>query len=75
MPTTPKPARLTFEQTEIVGQFNDYAWDNPKLGFEAVAKKELGPNPFPKTPNGRKFKAECKKTFDLERGQTAKVAI
>ncbi len=68
MPAITKPARLTVAQIEIVGQFNDHAWENPKLGFEAVAKKVLGPNPFPKTPNGRKFKAECKKAFDLERG-------
>jgi hypothetical protein len=68
MPTKPKAAVLTVAQIERVGQFNDYAWENPKLGFEAVAKKELGPNPFSKTPNGRKFKAECKKAFDLERG-------
>ena len=60
--------RLTVEQIEIVGQFNDYAWDYRKLAFDAVAKKALGANPFPKTPNGRKFRAECNKAFDLERG-------
>jgi hypothetical protein len=60
-------ARLTSPQIEIVGQFNDYAWENSKLGFEEVARKELGPNPFPKTPNGKKFRNECKKVFDRER--------
>jgi hypothetical protein len=67
MPTRSKAARLTVSQIEIVGQFNDYAWENANLKFDAVAKKVLGANPFPKTANGRKFRAECKKAFDLER--------
>jgi hypothetical protein len=60
-------ARLSFAQIEVVGQFNDYAWENPKLTFEEVAKKTLGSNPFPSTPNGRKFRSECKNVFDRER--------
>jgi len=60
-------ARLSFAQIEVVGQFNDYAWENPKLTFEEVAKKALGSNPFPSTPNGRKFGSECKNVFDRER--------
>jgi hypothetical protein len=60
-------ARLSSAQIEVVGQFNDYAWDNPKMTFEEVAKKTLGSNPFPKTPNGRKFRSECKSVFDRER--------
>jgi hypothetical protein len=67
MPTNSKPTGLTVAQIELVGQFNDYACDYPKLTFDAVAKKVLGPNPFPKTPNGRKFRSECKKAFELER--------
>jgi len=67
MPTKPKSAKLTDAQIELVGQFNDGAFENRKLTFDAVAKKILGPNPFPKTPNGRELKAECKKVFDLER--------
>jgi hypothetical protein len=59
-------ARLSFAQIEVVGQFNDYAWENSKLSFEEVARKELGPNPFPKTPNGQKFISECKEVFDRE---------
>lgn len=62
-----KVVSLTVAQIEIVGQFNDYACDYPRLAFDAVAKKVLGANPFPKTPNGRKFRAECKAGFDLER--------
>jgi hypothetical protein len=62
------PARLAFAQIEVVGQFNDYAWENPKLTFEQIAKKALGSNPFPTTPNGRKFRTECKNVFDRERG-------
>jgi hypothetical protein len=60
-------ARLSFAQIEVVGQFNDYAWEKPKLTFEEVAKKALGSNAFPKTPNGRKFRRECKTVFDRER--------
>jgi hypothetical protein len=59
--------RLSSAQIEIVGQFNDYAWENSKLSFEEVARKELGPNPFPKSPNGQKFRNECKEVFDRER--------
>lgn len=61
-------ARLSFAQIEVVGQFNDYAWDNPNLTFEQVSRKALGQNPFPKTPNGQKFRSECKKVFARERG-------
>jgi len=60
-------SRLSFAQIEVVGQFNDYAWDNPKLNFEEVAKKALGSSVFPRTPNGRKFRTECKNVFDRER--------
>lgn len=67
MPSKLKPIRLTTEQAELVGQFNDYACDFPKLGFDAVAKKALGSSPFPQTPNGRKFRSECKNAFELER--------
>jgi hypothetical protein len=67
MPALNKPAQLTVAQIEIVGQFNDYAFENKELEFEAVAKKVLGPNPFPKTANGKKFRAECKNAFNLER--------
>jgi hypothetical protein len=65
--TSPKRPALTEAQIEIVGQFNDFSFENPKLSFEEVARKELGSNAFPKTPNGRKFRAECKAMFDLER--------
>jgi hypothetical protein len=60
-------ARLSFAQIEVVGQFNDFAWENPKLTFEEVAKKALGSNPFPRTATGRKFRGECKNVFDRER--------
>jgi hypothetical protein len=62
-------ARLSSAQIEVVGQFNDYAWDNSKLTFEEVARKALGSNAFPKTPNGRKFRNECKSVFDRERAK------
>jgi hypothetical protein len=41
--------------------------ENPKLAFDTVVIEVLGPNPFPKTPNGRKFRDECIAAFDLER--------
>jgi hypothetical protein len=63
---TNKPA-LTEAQIEIVGQFNDYSFENPKLNFEQTARKELGPKAFPNTPSGRKFRAGCKAIFDAER--------
>jgi hypothetical protein len=37
------------------------------LSFIAWRRKELGSNPFPKTPGGRKFRAECNSVFDLQR--------
>jgi hypothetical protein len=67
MATKPKRATLTEAQIEIVGSFSDYSFEYRTLEFEAVAEKVLGPNPFPKTPNGQRFKAECKKVFDQER--------
>ena len=30
----------------IVGHFNDYSFETPKLTFEQVARKELGPKVF-----------------------------
>ena len=54
-------------QIEIVGQFNDYSWENPKSTFAVVARKQLGAKAFAKTSNGRKFRSECKKVFDSER--------
>jgi hypothetical protein len=65
---TPKRrVNLSNAQIEIVGQFNDFAFENPRLNFEQTARKELGRNPFPRTASGRKFKAECKAIFDAER--------
>ena len=57
---SPKHSALTTAQIEIAGQFNDYAFENPKLNFEQTARKELGPKAFPNTPNGQKFKANAK---------------
>jgi hypothetical protein len=60
-------ARLAEDQWEIVGQFNDYSFEYPQLNCDSVAKKALGPKPFPSSPAGRKFRAEAKAMFDLER--------
>jgi hypothetical protein len=62
-----KSAKLTAVQIEIVGQFNDYSFENPKMTFEQVSLKELGLKLFPRTPNGRKFEKECRKVFERER--------
>jgi hypothetical protein len=63
-PKKPRP-KLTVAQTEIVGQFNDYSFENAKLTFEQTAKKVK--IKFASTPQGRLFKRECKAMFDLER--------
>jgi hypothetical protein len=62
-----KSVRLSTEQWELVGQFNDYSFEYPKPDFDAIAKKVLGPNPFPNTATGRAFRREAKSLFDLER--------
>ncbi len=41
---------LTEAQAEIVGQFNDYSFENPKMTFEEIVLKEFGPDLFPGTP-------------------------
>jgi hypothetical protein len=41
-----KSPKLTAAEIEIVGQFNDYSYENPNLTFEQVARKELGPIRF-----------------------------
>ena len=58
---------LSVAQLEIAAQFADHSFDYPHLTFEQVAKKFLGPRPFPATPTGRKFRAEAKAVFDQER--------
>lgn len=63
----PKRIRLTAAQSRSWIQFNYYSFEKPKLTFEQVALKVLGRNPFPHTPQGRKFKQECRKVFDRER--------
>ena len=66
---TAKP-RLSVEQLEIVGAFSDYAFEYPKLDFEAVARKVIGVRkPFPDTPTGKLLRRECKAIFDRERAK------
>ena len=68
MPKCTAKPRLSVEQLEIVGAFNDYAYEYPKLDFEAVARKVMGVRkPFPDTPTGRLLRRECKAIFDRER--------
>jgi hypothetical protein len=58
---------LTFEQTEMLGRFGDASFDYPKLSFEEVARKLLGPKPFKATTKGKKFEKVCREVFDRER--------
>jgi hypothetical protein len=51
----PKHVRLTAAQSRSWVQFNYYSFENPKPTFEQVAHTVLGLNPFPRTPQGRKF--------------------
>ena len=46
---------LTFEQTEMLGKFGAASFDYPKLNFEEVARKLLGPKPFKATKKGKQF--------------------
>jgi hypothetical protein len=62
-----KRVTLSPQQIEIVSQFNDYAFENSQLSFDEAVQKKFGSNFFPNTPNGRKFRAECKAIFDAER--------
>jgi tryptophanase len=59
--------KLTEAQVEIVGQFNDYSFENPNMTFEEVVRKEFGPKLFSPTPQGRLFEKECREIFDRER--------
>jgi hypothetical protein len=58
---------LTETQIEIIGQFNDFSFENPKLTFEEVMLKEFGPDLFPPTRQGKLFEKECREIFDRER--------
>jgi hypothetical protein len=70
-PSLPRKPRLTTEQIELVGQFNDGAYDNSGLTFHRVAEKIVGARPFPSTLAGRKFKRLAKEVFDRERQRLA----
>ena len=58
---------LTFEQTERLANFSDASFDYPKLSFEEVARKLLGPKPFKATTKGKQFKKICREAFERER--------
>jgi len=67
MPTKKPTSKLTAEQWEMVGQFNDISYEYPKLNFDQAAKKVFGSKPFPDTPTGRAFRREAKAVFEQER--------
>jgi len=59
---------LTFEQTEMLGKFGGASSVYPKLSFEEVARKLLGPKkPFKATKKGKQFEKVCREVFDRER--------
>ena len=58
---------LTFEQTEMLGKFGAASSECPKLSFEEVARKLLGPMPFKATKKGKQFEKVCREVFDGER--------
>jgi hypothetical protein len=66
-PKKRRNVKLTEAQLEIVGQFNDYSYENPNLTFEEVVKKEFRGKLFPPTQQGRQFEKECREVFDRER--------
>ena len=69
-PKTPsRKSRLSVAQWELVGQFNDGAFEYPDLSFEQVAEKLLGA-PFTNTPTDREFEREAKKIFRSKGEQT-----
>ncbi|HXA78224.1 MAG TPA: hypothetical protein VNV41_13920 [Candidatus Acidoferrales bacterium] len=61
----PRKPKLTVEQLELVGQFNDAEYEYLKLSFAQAAKK-VG-TVFPNTAAGREFKRQAKEVFDGER--------
>jgi len=70
-PSMPRKPRPTAEKIELVGQFNDRAYENSGLTFHRVAEKTVGARPFPSTPAGRGFKRLAKEVFDRERQKQA----
>jgi hypothetical protein len=58
---------LSFEQTEMLAKFGDASSDYPKLSFEEVARKLLGPKPFKAPKKGKQFEKVCREVFDRER--------
>jgi hypothetical protein len=55
------------EQIEMLVVFSHASEDYPGLGFEELAVKLLGSEPFKPTPNGKEFEKECREVFDRER--------
>jgi hypothetical protein len=61
----PKSSNLDFEQTEMLSNFSDYAFDYPKLSFEEIAEM-LGVD-FTRAKNWKTWEAECREVFNRER--------
>jgi len=57
-----RTSRLTTEQIEIVAQFADYAFDYPRLSFDAVVKKIM-PQGSGSDPRAKEFRRRTKAVF------------
>ena len=51
----------------LLGKFGGASSDYPKLSFEKVARKLLGPRPLKATTKGKQFEKVCREVFDRER--------
>jgi hypothetical protein len=67
-PTTQhENVELTADQIEIVGQFNDYAFENPGKTFEEVVLMNSGRTCFRQRRREGCSEKECREVFDRER--------
>jgi hypothetical protein len=58
--------KLTATQLEQLGMMNDISFES-NLPFDEAIQKALGTGIFPRTRQGKLFRAEAKKIFDQER--------
>jgi len=59
-------ARLSFAQIEVVGQFNDYAWENPKLTLNRL-QKSARIESISENPERSQIQNRMQNVFDRER--------
>jgi hypothetical protein len=64
-PTAPTTAELSEEQLEIIGQFNDLAYEHPNRSFYELMQRVC--MKFADGPSFNVFVAACREIFDRER--------